>query len=346
MPAEAPPAPPEPVITVVLPVRNEGAHIEGVLGDLLEQDAGGAAFEVLVVDGRSTDDTRSRVERLAQRDPRVRLLDNPWQRSSGARAIGAQAARGRYVAFVDGHCRIPSRTLLHDMLELFERTGAACLARPQPLVPASQGLTARAVAAARTSPFGHSAQSTIYDERERVVSPVSAGAMYRREVFQQVGTFDTAFDACEDVEFNWRVEAAGLVCFTSPSLAVAYEPRSSLGGLFRQMQRYGRGRARLHRKHPRSFSLESLVPVAFTLGLPLLAAAPLLPAPLGTAVAAPYALYLLLAVAASVLCAARAGWSLLPRLPLVFLLIHLGLGLGYLHGRLERWPAPARAEAP
>jgi GT2 family glycosyltransferase len=336
-------------VTVVVPVRDEAAHVEAVLSDLLAQDFPAGRMEVLVVDGRSSDDTRARVEAVARRDARVRLLDNPRRLSSAARAIGAEAARGRYVAYVDGHCRVPSRTLLSDMVALFERTGADCLARPQPLEPAGRGLVPRAVAAARHSPFGHSRASEIYGDREGPASPVSSGAMYRREVFGVVGTFDPAFDACEDVEFNWRVERAGLATRTSPRLAVSYAPRASLFALFRQMERYGRGRARLHRKHPAAFTAESLVPALFVALLPLPLLALFLPAPAGLVAAAPHALYLLLSLAFSVAAAARRGWALLPFLPLAFLAIHAGLGLGYLRGRLERRarpPAPAPDPVP
>lgn len=330
---------PEPRVTVVLPVRNESGHIERVLADLLAQDLPATELEVLVVDGQSTDDTRARVEALAARDGRVRLLDNPRGLSSAARAVGAEAARGAYVAYVDGHCRIPSRTLLSDMVALFERTGADCLARPQPLEPAQTGRRARAIAAARHSPFGHSLSSEIFDlEQEREVSPVSSGAMYRREVFERVGSFDPSFDACEDVEFNTRVEQAGLKTWTSPKLAVAYEPRGTFRGLFRQMVRYGLGRARLHRKHPDAFSWESLVPVAFLLGLPLLLASPWLPAPWSWIVWGLWGLYLVLALLFGARAASRAGWGLLPLIVLAFGVTHAGLGWGYLRGRLTSWP--------
>lgn len=330
-------------VTVVLPVRNEGAHIEAVLGDLLAQAFPPERMEVLVVDGRSTDDTRARVEAVAARDARVRLLDNPRRLSSAARAVGAAAARGRYVAYVDGHCRVPSATLLADMVALFERTGADCLARPQPLVPTGGGRVARAIAAARSSPFGHSTASEIFRGGEREVSPVSSGAMYRREVFERVGSFDPAFDACEDVEFNTRVAAAGLVTWTSDRLAVAYEPRATFRGLFRQMHRYGLGRARLHRKHPASFGVESLVPAAFVAGLPVLAAAPWLPAPLGPVVAAGYALYALLALGFAVAAARREGPAVTLLAALAFPVVHAGLGTGYLRGRLTRPPPPPEA---
>jgi GT2 family glycosyltransferase len=328
-----------PDITVILPVRNEGAHIQAILSDLQAQELGAHSLEVLVVDGRSEDDTVTRAQAAAHEDPRIRVLDNPQRLSSAARAVGANAARGRFIAYVDGHCRLPAKTLLADMVALFERTGADCLARPQPLLPQATGWVARAIAAGRTSSFGHSLRSTIFDEAERAVDPTSAGAMYRREVFERVGNFDPAFDACEDVEFNWRVARAGLLAWTSPKLAVRYEPRRTLRALFRQMTRYGLGRARLHRKHRAAFSLESLIPAGFTAGLPLLLAAPFLPPPWGWALLAPYLLYALLSIGAAAATAARRGLSLFPLLPLVFFVIHTGLGWGYLRGWLSRRPS-------
>lgn len=224
---------------------------------------------------------------------------------------------------------------------------ADCLARPQPLVPTDPGRVARAIAAARTSPFGHSTKSEIFGATEAEVSPVSSGAMYRREVFSTVGPYDPAFDACEDVELNWRVEAAGLRSFSSPRLAVRYEPRRTFRGLFRQMTRYGLGRARLHRKHPRAFTLESAIPPAFVLGLPALVAAPLLPRALALVVVLGYALYALLALLFATLAAARA--RALPLVPLVafaFPTIHAGLGLGYLRGLVTPRPSAAPPDAP
>ena len=341
---------PDPLVSVVLPVRNEARHIEAVLRDLLAQELvapDGSPFtaEFLVVDGESDDDTVARVEAMAQQDPRLRALNNPHRLSSGARAIGAAAAKGRYVAYVDGHCRLPGPRLLADMVALFEGSEADCLARPQPLIPEKGGYVAQVISAARTSPFGHSTRSTIYDDSEREVSPLSAGAMYRRDVFEKVGNYDLAFDACEDVEFNYRVEAAGLKCMTSPKLAVAYEPRASFRALFKQMRRYGLGRGRLHRKHPKAFSFESLIPAGFVLGLPVLPVALILGGLPGLVLAAPYMLYGLLSLVFSLLTAARKGWKLLPLLPVAFFVIHAGLGFGYLEGRLTRMPQPKSLES-
>ena len=90
---------------------------------------------------------------------------------------------------------------------------------------------------------------------------------YRRDVFDAVGTFDEAFDACEDVEFNHRVARAGLRCFFTPRACASATSRAATLGLFRQMARYGRGRVRLLRKHPETFSLPGFVPALFVAGV-------------------------------------------------------------------------------
>jgi hypothetical protein len=101
------------------------------------------------------------------------------------------------------------------------------------------------------------------------------------------------------------------------------------------MLRYGRGRALLHRKHPRAFTWESLVPAAFVLGLVALAASPWLPPPLRLAVLLAYGTYVVLSLLFSVAAARRAGVDLMPLLPVAFATTHVGLGLGYLDGLLR-----------
>src|SRR5439155_19978013 len=96
---------------------------------------------------------------------------------------------------------------------------------------------------------------------------------YTRAVFHRIGFFDQAFDACEDVEFNHRVHAAGLSCYFAPSVKVAYHPRGHLRALFTQLARYGMGRARLAFKHPRSLTLPALVPSLWVVWVVLGAAA-------------------------------------------------------------------------
>jgi succinoglycan biosynthesis protein ExoA len=329
-PAAAPPAAP-PLISVIVPVRNEERHIRHTLARLLAQDYPADRFEVLVADGRSDDATRAVVQSVAALHPNVRLLDNPRRWSSAGRNAAVRAARGEILVLIDGHCEITNPHYLAELAGAFARSGADCVGRPQPLDVAGASPLRRAVAAARSSPLGHNPDSFIYSSEERFVRPQSVAVAYRRAVFDRVGLFDESFDACEDVEFNHRVDRAGLRCFFTPRVALHYHPRGSLAGLFRQMARYGRGRVRLLRKHRETFSAGCFVPAAFVLGLVAGLVAALLSPWLAAAYAGALGVYLLAVIAASLCLTVRArDLRLLPWLPAVFFAIHAGAGSGIL----------------
>ena len=318
-----------PLISVIVPIRNEATHIASTLQQLLEQERSGIDLEILVADGRSTDQTCEIVSSLAEKHPEIRLFDNPWKLSSAARNVGIQNASGQYLVVVDGHCEIPTRTYFIDLLSAFNRTGADCLGRPQPMDVTDATLLQQAIAAARNSRMGHHPDSFIYSEQEIKVPAISVAVAYQREVFDQVGQFDTRFDACEDCELNHRIDQAGLTCYLIPQLAIKYQPRNSLTGLFKQLTRYGRGRVRLARKHGERLSLSSLIPALFLAGLiigPLLGyLVPLL----GYAYLGVIALYLVLVGWFSI----TASWSSPNRrvilwMPIVFFTIHMASGWG------------------
>jgi succinoglycan biosynthesis protein ExoA len=338
----------QPFISVIVPVRNEAAFIADTLQQLLEQRYDAGRFEVIVVDGGSTDDTRAIVAALQTRYAQLRLLDNPRQWSSAARNTAVRAARGDIVLLIDGHCELKNPHYLQNLADAFAESGADCVGRPQPLDVTGATLLQRAIAAARASRLGHHPASHIYSDREGFVPPESVAIAYRRGVFDTVGFFDERFDACEDVEFNHRVARAGLTCWFTPRVKVHYHPRSSLSGLFRQMVRYGRGRVRLLRKHPRTFSLPGFMPAAFLAGVvagPLLACWSSLLALLYAGVLGLYGATLLLCSLA--LCRRGRDVRLLPLLPLVFVTIHAGAAAGVWYELLlgpPRTPEPAALE--
>jgi succinoglycan biosynthesis protein ExoA len=318
-----------PFVSVIVPVRNEARFVGHTLEQLLVQDYDRRRFEILVADGRSDDGTREIVRTLQEGHSNLRLLDNPRRLSSAGRNAGIRAGRGDFLVVVDGHCEIDNSYYLRDLADAFERSGAECVGRPQPLDVTAATTLQKAIAAARSSRLGHHPDSHVYSEAEGFVRPQSVAVAYRRTLFGAVGMFDESFDACEDVEFNHRLDKAGFRCFFTPKVGVRYFPRNSLGGLFRQMVRYGRGRVRLLRKHPDTFTLPGFVPGLFLLGLlvgPLLAF-------LGPWLAAAYLGSVGLYAATVLLISLALGLRsprLLRWLPLVFVTIHVGAGAGIL----------------
>jgi succinoglycan biosynthesis protein ExoA len=315
-------------ISIIVPVRNEGRHIESTLRQLLEQEYPGE-WEIIVVDGESTDDTAWLVHNIAAKHPRIRLLSNPKRLSSAARNIGIQHARGEVILVVDGHCELNDRKLLENVSSAFGRSGAACLGRPQPLDISAATPMQQAIALARSSRLGHHPNSFIYVDEEHFVPAHSVAVAYRRDVFEKVGYFDEGFDACEDVEFNHRIDKAGLKCFFTPSIQVRYFPRTTVRRLFNQLARYGSGRMRLLKKHPDTFSLGSFLPAIFWLGILLGWLGGFLWYPLWPLYFGILGLYLGTVILVSLqISLSQKQIRLLPLLPVIFVTIHLASATG------------------
>jgi chlorobactene glucosyltransferase len=105
---------PAPVVSIVLPVRNEQEHLDACLASLLAQDY--PRFEVIVVDDGSTDATPALLAAWARRDPRVRVqrietLPAGWAGKAHALHTGASLARGEWLLFTDADTRHAPHTL-------------------------------------------------------------------------------------------------------------------------------------------------------------------------------------------------------------------------------------------
>ena len=101
-PSENPPEPP--LVSVIVPARNEAHNIERCVRSLLNSKW--PSLEVIVVDDRSEDATGPLVRALAEADVRVRVIDGApvpegWFGKQWACAQGASAARGSTLVFTD-----------------------------------------------------------------------------------------------------------------------------------------------------------------------------------------------------------------------------------------------------
>ncbi len=314
-----------------MPVRNESRFIEDTLTQILEQDYPTDKLQVVIADGNSTDGTVDIVNSFRDRLPQLKVVTNNVGGPGPGRNQGIRNTTAPYIIVIDGHVHIPSKTLLRDMVETFERTRAYCLCRPQPLNPPGINLFQEAVALARGSALGHNPDSDIYSDVEKETDPTSSGAMWRREVFERLGYFDEDFDACEDVELNYRVKLSGMKAWLSPKLRVYYYPRDSVGSLWRQMFRYGVGRFRFSRKHKRLSLMQVLAPIG-VVGFVVFALASILGADGSQEfTASMVTLYLLLIFGASALISLqKKQFAYMFSLPVIFPVIHFGLGTGFL----------------
>ncbi|MCP4290960.1 MAG: glycosyltransferase family 2 protein [bacterium] len=320
-----------PEISVVMPVRHEETHIEAVVRQLLAQTLAPEHYEILVVDGMSTDGTRDIVQKLQEESDNIFLLDNPRKLASSARNIGARKARGKFVLFVDGHCQISHPEMLAMVYKTIQ-AGERCVSRPQPLVPLDKGGFAEAVSLARSSIIGHYTGSQIFKLEDHYCNPLTAGCGYEKEMFWNLGGMDETFDAAEDLEFNYRVHQSGVRALHSEKFSIQYYPRTSFLSLFRQLYRYGYGRARMTRKFPSTFSpLPTLMGMLGVWFLVLGILAPFVPVAVWGLIPT-FSTYVFATGLASLWAARGRTFMVFLKTWMAFPAIHFGAGLGYLFG--------------
>jgi glycosyltransferase involved in cell wall biosynthesis len=321
---------PRPLVSVVIPCRNEERTIGLVLDALDRQTYPRGRMEVIVADGYSADDTRGRVRAYAGDHPTmpVRLIDNPGLTAPVALNAGVRESKGEIILRMDAHA-VPDPDYVEQSVRALAENRCEAVGGMWEIQPGAPGIVARAIATAVASPFATGGVRYRSGGKPGEVDTVPFGA-FRRNVFDRVGFFNEQVPINEDYEFFYRIRAAGGRIYFSPEIRSRYIARADVRSLVAQYFLYGRQKAAMLSFHPRSLRLRQLVPAVFVLSLVGLA--------LGSAFFPPLAI--LLGAEAALYFAAIAGFSLREALrkknlalaailPWVFACIHTSWGLGF-----------------
>jgi len=318
-----------PLVSVVIPMRNEERYIGRCLESLAGQDYPRQRLEVIVVDGESSDGSRQVVDGFGQGAlPGLRLLSNPIGTTPRGLNIGIQEAGGDVIIVLGAHSEVEPSFLGENVRALLD-SDADCVGGP--ITSVGDGLVGGAIALAMSSPFGVGDALFRYSRRRQWVETVAFGA-YRREVFQRIGLFAEDLVGDEDTEFHYRLAEAGGKILLTPEIKSVYYPRSSLAALFRQYLSYGSAKVKVARRYPHRLRLRALVPGAFVATLAVSGALAILHRRAGWLFGLVAGSYAFASFLVSFAVASRRGWRYLPVLPVVFVCIHFAYGLGFLGG--------------
>ncbi len=311
------------LVSVLTPVLNESRGLDEVLRRFQEQEDPGGEIEFLFADGESTDDTRAILERAAQEDPRIHVLDNPGRVTSAGLNVGLAQARGVFVARMDAHALYPP-DYLKVAVERLRRGDAAAVSGPQ-IAVGRDPWSARVATAINTKlgMGGSNFRRAIESEAE---TDSGFTGMWRRDTLLGLGGWDELAYPNEDSELAARIRESGGRLLLIPQMAAEYTPRNSLRSLWVQYWRYGQARGRTARLHPNSVRRSHALCPALVLTL----AAAVTPIPrLSRPARAALGVY----AAAVLLTAATAR----PRrhaafLPIILPVMHVSWGAAYLRG--------------
>lgn len=323
-----------PLVSILIPCRNEEAYITGCLDSILNSDYPQERLELLVADGMSSDRTPEILASYAARHPSVILLDNPRRTTPAALNVAIRAASGDVVIRMDVHVLYPP-DYIRRLVEGLEETGADNVGGVIQTVPADDTPTARAIALGMSHPFGVGNSHFRTGSRlRRAVDTVPFGC-YRREIFDRVGLFDEELIRNQDDEFNFRLIRRGGRVLLLPEVSCRYFARRSLRQLSRMYYQYGYFKPLVARKVGRVMTGRQLVPsllVATLVGMGGLGL--WLPAA-GAAFALISATYAGFVLGCSTLGARGQGLRCGMVLAAVFPVLHFSYGVGFLRGIYE-----------
>ncbi|MCR4604948.1 MAG: glycosyltransferase family 2 protein [Eubacterium sp.] len=346
-------------ITIGIVARNEEHYLPRILEDVKSQDYPHEKIEVLLVDGRSTDDTKNIMNSFADEAGdflSVRIFDNEKIIQSTGWNIAIENFSTDALVRIDAHARI-EKSFISACVTALGATDTTDEKYPaeyvvggaRPTINDGETGWSETLHMAEESMFGSSILSSRRtadheDSDEIEPEPVEKRnyvntlfhACYRREVLEKVGGFREDLRRTEDNEFHYRIRKKGYRIYMSPFIHSSQYIRPSLGTMLKQKFGNGLWIGRTLFVCPGCLSLYHFVPFAFVMAI--LASTALAICGFTWCISLLAALYfsaaILMSIASAFIIQKKGGrvpaYALL--LPLIFFALHTIYGIGTLVG--------------
>jgi glycosyltransferase involved in cell wall biosynthesis len=218
-----------PLVSVIIPCRNEEETIARCLDSILKQDYSKNNLEVLVIDGMSEDETRKIIEKHKIKDTksRIRLLDNHKKYTPFALNIGIKTAEGKIIIRMDAHAGY-EKDYISKCVRYLEKYDADNVGGVLKTLPAKDTLIAKSIAFCLSSLFGVGGSQFRIGSKGPCWVDTVFGGCYKREVFDKIGLFNENLIRSQDMEFNLRLKKAGGRILLHPEIISYYYPKSNL----------------------------------------------------------------------------------------------------------------------
>ena len=225
-------------VSVVLPCYNAAPYLADQLAALCRQYSS-RPWELVVSDNGSTDGSLAIFERYRKSLPRLVVVDSSATPGPGAaRNAGIRAASGEFILMCDSDDVVAPGWLeaMANALETSEFVAAnidhELLNEPHPFRarPTRPGLLQS------LPPF----------------LPYTLGGAIgvRRATHDSIGGFDERFrDSCEDRDYCYRLELAGVPLTFVPDAVLHYRHRTAVLDMFHQSSSYARGHVQIYRQY-------------------------------------------------------------------------------------------------
>ena len=319
------------LVSIIVCSRNEEKYIEECINSLTSQKSLAGEYEIIVVDGMSEDRTRGILSRLAAKDDKIILLDNPAKVKPPAVNIGFKNSRGKFLAICDAHT-VYAGDYISKLLQLMdEHPEVQCVGGP--IVSVGDTNFGKANAIAMSSIIGVGNAKHRFPDYEGYAE-MACFPLFRREVLEMIGYYDERFIINHDDEYCYRLNLAGGRVYLSPRAKSYYYVRSTPSALFYQYYTYGFWQIATLEKHKIPISIRQLIPAIFFLIVFMLFVSGIIANSWIIVLGLPVVYFtVLLLFALKILL--KKGFSVAKFIPLAVFILHFAYACGFVAGVIK-----------
>ena len=216
----------KPYVSLVIPCRNEEKFIGMCLDSVIANDYPKNRFEVLVVDGMSKDGTREIVKKYVKEHPFIKLFDNPKKIIPSAMNIGIKNAAGEIIMKIDSHARY-SEDYISKCVSFLAEYNADNVGGMIVALPRKNTTVGKAIVHSLSHPFGVGNSLFRIGSKKPIWADTAFSGCYKREVFERIGLYDENIARSEDVLINSKLRKSGGKILLVPEIVSYYYARSN-----------------------------------------------------------------------------------------------------------------------
>ena len=220
------------MISVIVPFKNEAPHLRACIHALINQTLPSSQYELIFINNFSQDNSA----KIVRSYPNVHYLEtpHPLDHQFSARNLGLQIARGEIIAFTDADCVVHSSWLETIQNSLSKNKNDIVFGKrffsKQVSFPLKYFET-----------YENEKMNFSLSQNKSFFYAYTNNMAVRKEIFRQVGFFDTTEPFGRDTEWLHRVirEVADIKIFFSSKMWLTHLEVTSLWGWLAKLYRYG-----------------------------------------------------------------------------------------------------------
>jgi glycosyltransferase involved in cell wall biosynthesis len=179
-------------VSVIIPTHNRASFLKEAIESVLNQEY--SNFELIIIDDGSTDNTREIIKLF---EGKLKYYYQPHQGVSPARNAGLKLARGNFITFLDSD-DLWKKEKLRIQMEFMKR-------HSEVKVCYTEEIWIRKGMRVNPKKKHKKYSGWIFDKVIPICLLSLSSALFRKEIFKEIGVFDESLPVCEDYDLGLRI---------------------------------------------------------------------------------------------------------------------------------------------